>query len=74
MTETVLETERLRLRRLTADDFGSLCLIMKDDETMRAYEGAFSDREVNEWIGEEEAFLYPLFQVQKKSFACRGIP
>ena len=51
MTETVLETELLRLRRLTEGDFGNLCMIMQDEETMRAYEGAFSDREVNEWIG-----------------------
>ena len=38
MTETVLETELLRLRRLTEGDFGNLCMIMQDEETMRAYE------------------------------------
>ncbi|MGN0641654.1 MAG: GNAT family N-acetyltransferase [Huintestinicola sp.] len=46
----ILETERLYLRELTQDDFGSLCAIMQDDEAMYAYEGAFTDEEVREWL------------------------
>ncbi len=46
----VIETERLGLRELTSDDFDSLCRILQDDEVMYAYEGAFSDAEVREWL------------------------
>lgn len=31
-------------------DFTSLCRILKDEETMYAYEGAFHDAEVQEWL------------------------
>ncbi|MDE6386207.1 MAG: GNAT family N-acetyltransferase [Lachnospiraceae bacterium] len=46
----ILETERLYLREMKQDDFKSLCKIMQDKETMYAYEGAFSDIEVQEWL------------------------
>lgn len=46
----ILETERLYLRRINQKDFTSLCKIMQDEETMYAYEGAFSDAEVQEWL------------------------
>lgn len=46
----ILETKRLFLREITQDDFCSLCKILQDEETMYAYEGAFSDREVQEWL------------------------
>ena len=46
----ILETERLYLRELKQDDYNALCLILQDDETMVAYEGAFSDKEVSEWL------------------------
>ena len=46
----ILETERLYLRRMNDHDFPSLCLIMQDEETMYAYEGAFSDEEVYAWL------------------------
>ena len=46
----ILETERLYMREMTQEDFQSLCKIMQDEETMYAYEGAFSDVEVQEWI------------------------
>ena len=46
----ILETERLYLREMNQADFRSLCKIMQDEETMYAYEGAFSDREVQEWL------------------------
>ena len=45
-----LETKRLILREMTEEDLPALCSIMKDDETMYAYEGAFSDTEVREWL------------------------
>ena len=46
----ILETQRLALRELTQEDFGALCKIMQDEETMYAYEGAFTDGEVQEWL------------------------
>ncbi len=46
----VLETERLLLREMCQADFESLCKILQDEETMYAYEGAFSDAEAQEWL------------------------
>ena len=48
----ILETERLYLREMTQADFSALCKIMQDDETMYAYEGAYSDDEVQKWLDE----------------------
>ncbi len=49
----ILETKRLYLRELKKDDFDSLCEILQDEETMYAYEGAFSDSEVHEWLSRQ---------------------
>ncbi len=46
----ILKTERLNLREMNQADFNSLCSILQDEETMYAYEGAFSDSEVQEWL------------------------
>lgn len=46
----IIETERLYLRELEQSDFESLCKILQDEETMYAYEGAFSDEEVHDWL------------------------
>ncbi len=51
----ILETERLYLRELEQGDFDALCLILQDAETMAAYEGAFSDAEVQEWLDRQLA-------------------
>lgn len=51
----ILETERLYLREITQSDFNSLCRIMQDEQTMYAYEGAFSDEEVQEWLDRQLA-------------------
>ena len=51
----ILETERLYLREMNQADFRSLCKIMQDEETMYAYEGAFSDTEVQEWLDRQIA-------------------
>ena len=47
---TILETERLLLRQLTAEDRPALCAILQDEEVMYAYAHAFSHREVDEWL------------------------
>lgn len=46
----ILETDRLILREMTENDFDSLCTILKDPEVMYAYEHAFSDEEVHDWL------------------------
>lgn len=51
----ILETERLYLRKLNQDDFAALCRILQDEETMYAYEGAFSDAEAQEWLDRQLA-------------------
>lgn len=51
---TAMETERLSFRELTREDFEDLCEILQDPETMTAYEHAFSDGEVWEWLGRQQ--------------------
>lgn len=46
----ILETSRTIMRELTEDDFDNLCSILQDEKTMYAYEHAFSDEEVEEWL------------------------
>ena len=46
----LIETQRLYLRELTQEDYPSLCRILQDEETMYAYEGAFTDDEVQTWL------------------------
>ena len=46
----VLRTPRLLLREMTADDLPALRRILQDDETMRAYEGAFDEEMVQTWL------------------------
>ena len=46
----ILQTQRLYLRELSSSDFSALCRIMQDEKTMYAYEGAFSDKEVQNWL------------------------
>lgn len=49
----ILETERLYLREMNQADFNSLCKILQDEDTMYAYEGAFTDNEVQEWLDKQ---------------------
>lgn len=46
----ILETERLYMRRLEPSDLEALKAILQDEETMYAYEGAFNDKEAEEWL------------------------
>ena len=48
--EWILQTPRLGLRRLTPEDRADLCEILQDAGAMYAYEHAFSDAEVQEWL------------------------
>ncbi len=49
-TTTVIETQRLLLREMTPADRPALCRILQDSEVMYAYNGPFSDEEVDEWL------------------------
>lgn len=46
----ICETERLLLRELQYTDIDALSLILRNEETMYAYNGAFSERETLEWL------------------------
>lgn len=52
--ENILETKRLYLRKLTQDDFDDLCLILQNKEVMYAYEHAFQDEEVQDWLDRQQ--------------------
>ena len=45
-----IETERLILREMTAEDLPALREILQDAEVMYAYEHAFSEQEVIQWF------------------------
>ncbi len=49
-----LESERLFLRQLVQEDFKDLCDILQDEQTMYAYEHAFSDEEVQQWLDRQQ--------------------
>ena len=46
----ILETERLSLREMNQGDFDALCKILQDEGAMYAYEGAFDNQEVQDWL------------------------
>ena len=48
-----IETARLFMRELKQSDYDALCRILQDSEVMYAYEGAFSDEEVQEWLDKQ---------------------
>ena len=57
----ILETDRLRLREMTRGDFCALCEILRDSRVMYAYEGAFEEAEVRDWL-----------EKQLNNYRCRG--
>ena len=63
----ILETERLYLREMNQGDFDSLCQILQDEDTMYAYEGAFSDIEVQEWLDKQ------IFRYEKWNFGLWAV-
>lgn len=46
----IIETKRLYLRELRLSDMSALSKILQDEQTMYAYEGAFDDHEVQNWL------------------------
>ena len=49
----ILQTNRLILREMSQSDYSALCQILQDNEVMYAYEGAFCDSEVQEWLDKQ---------------------
>ena len=70
----ITETERLYLRELTQEDYPALCRILQDGITMKAYEGAFSDDEVQSWLDNQLArysrYGFGLWAVILKETGC----
>ena len=52
-SESILETDRLSLRKLASDDLDSLKLILQDENVMYAYEHAFDHEEVRDWLNRQ---------------------
>ncbi len=50
MDNSIIQTKRLYLRELCESDIDALGKILRDEETMYAYEGAFSETETLEWL------------------------
>lgn len=46
----LFETRRLRLREMTVADLPALRAILQDEQTMAAYEGAFTEQMVQQWL------------------------
>lgn len=63
----ILQTERLYLREMKQTDYPALCKILQDKEVMYAYEHAFEDEEVQEWLDKQfmryEKFGFGLWAV-----------
>ena len=51
----ILQTERLYLREMTQEDLPALKAILQDEETMYAYNGAFTAAETQEWLDKQLA-------------------
>lgn len=49
----ILQTKRLYLREMNQGDFAALCEILQDKTVMYAYEHAFDDAEVQEWLDKQ---------------------
>ena len=68
--ENLIESERLYLRKMSFSDRADIAAILQDKKTMYAYEHAFSDIEVDEWISRQIAryseYGYGLLAVIRK--------
>lgn len=50
MDKIIIQTDRMYLRELCMDDLDALGKILRSEETMYAYGGAFSKEETVEWM------------------------
>lgn len=63
----ILETERVFLREMTQEDFFNITPILQDAQTMYAYEHAFADSEVQEWLDRQ------ISRYKKDGFGLWGV-
>ncbi|MEG2192355.1 MAG: GNAT family N-acetyltransferase [Oscillospiraceae bacterium] len=76
--DIVLSSERIFFRKISKDDFPLLCEIFKDKEVMYAWEHAFSDEELKEWIDKnlmrysKEGFSY-FAAIEKETLNFLGV-
>ncbi|WP_249806099.1 GNAT family N-acetyltransferase [Copranaerobaculum intestinale] len=63
----ILETSRLMLREMTMRDTKAIASILQDEQTMYAYEHAFSDQEVKDWI------THQIIRYQKDGFGLWAV-
>ncbi|EOH93402.1 hypothetical protein UAW_02650 [Enterococcus haemoperoxidus ATCC BAA-382] len=75
MQNRIIENDQLYLREFTSKDFEDLCLILQDEETMYAYEAAFTEEKVNNWLSwnlksyQEHGFgLWAIIDQKSKDF------
>lgn len=70
----ILETKRLILREMEQTDYPSLCKILQNEEVMYAYEGAFNDSEVQNWLDKQfsnyKEYGFGLWAVVLKETSC----
>ncbi|MCI8388596.1 MAG: GNAT family N-acetyltransferase [Clostridiales bacterium] len=52
---TTIETKRLKMREMNQEDYTALCKILQDNDVMYAYNGAFNDSEVQDWLDRQLA-------------------
>ena len=63
----IIETNRLRFRKLIPKDFHDLALLLQDEDVMYAYEGAFTDLEVRSWLEKQ------MSRYEKDGFGLWGV-
>ena len=63
----ILETKRLYLRQFTEADLRDLSKILQDKDVMYAYEHAFDDSEVRQWL------IKQLYRYQKDGFGLWAV-
>jgi len=51
----MLESERLTFRKIVADDFDDLAVMLRDPDVMAAWEHTFSDEQIHQWIDNQIA-------------------
>lgn len=66
-TPLFAETERLAMREMAQTDMADLCKILQDDDVMYAYEGAFTEQEVQAWLEKQ------LLRYQKYGFGLNAV-
>lgn len=74
MQGAVIVTPRLYMRRMGNEDIAPLSAILQDKDVMYAYEHAFSDGEVRQWLDRQmkryEEYDFGLWAVILKETEC----